>query len=141
MDVGSPLGTPIGFPTEGRVVDIKQNDEKTPFKPGHRNQVVVQIQDSDYAFSVSHNSAILVTEGQNIQHGQAISLSGNTGRTSGNSDGGYHTYVEIYKKDGKDWKPIQPNEKESPTSSTPVAKKVEEKKPPRNHRVYEKELL
>jgi murein DD-endopeptidase MepM/ murein hydrolase activator NlpD len=114
VDVPSPLGTPIGFPTKGKVVSIKTNDEKTPFQPGHGNQVVVQIKDSVYAYSVSHNSAILVTAGQTIQPGQAISLSGNTGRTSGGSNGGYHTHVEIYKHNParRRWESIQPDKKE-----------------------------
>lgn len=108
VDVASPLGTPIGFPTDGKVVSVKPNDERSLFQPGHGNQVVVQIQNSDYAYSVSHNSAILVKEGQTIKAGQAISLSGNSGRTIGNN-GGYHTHVEIYKRDSKgDWNSIKP---------------------------------
>ncbi|WCL48472.1 M23 family metallopeptidase [Leptospira sp. GIMC2001] len=112
VDVGSPLGTPIGFPTEGKVVSIKTNDEKTPFKPGHGNQVVIQIQNSDYAYSISHNSTILVKEGDTVKPGQAISLSGNSGRTSGGSNRGYHTHVEIYKYNPArdEWRSITPSQ-------------------------------
>ncbi|MCW7506141.1 TIGR04388 family protein [Leptospira paudalimensis] len=104
FDVASKTGTIIGFPVNGKVVDVRvENNLRSPYAGyAYGQRVVIQAGDenSEYGFSISHSSKILVEKGQDIYAGQAVCLSGNSGKAVGET--GEHTHVEIMKKkDGK----------------------------------------
>ena len=75
IDIAAPVGTPVRTPFVGRVISVNESERAglsvTIEHPGGLRTV--------YA----HNSEIMVEKGDSVQAGQVISLSGNTGRSTG----------------------------------------------------------
>ena len=91
IDIGCPEGTPIFAANNGKVIFSGQ-------KGGYGKVIIIQ--HSGNWFTVyAHASKNLVGEGQTVKKGQKISLSGNTGRSTGP-----HLHFEIR----KGAKPVDP---------------------------------
>jgi murein DD-endopeptidase MepM/ murein hydrolase activator NlpD len=87
IDFTSPVGTPVRAAREGEVVKVSIS------RWGHGK--MVELQHEDGWFTVySHNSQILVKVGDKVKQGDVISLSGNTGRSTGP-----HLHFEIRRPD------------------------------------------
>jgi hypothetical protein len=83
QDFGVPGGTPIGVPKPGKVVVSDYDDI-------NGNYVIVEHSDGTRS-SYSHLADKKVTPGQEVQRGDVLGLSGNTGRVRG-AGGGYHLH-------------------------------------------------
>ncbi|PJZ79240.1 TIGR04388 family protein [Leptospira meyeri] len=108
FDVASTTGTIIGFPVDGKVVEVTNKDAKGEDlirdvygNSAYGQRVVIQAGESDYGFSISHNSKILVKVPEKVFAGQAVSISGDSGKSVGET--GQHTHVEIMKKINGIW--------------------------------------
>lgn len=121
FDTSSKLGTPMATPADGSVLritgldkDNKPITQSTPFDPSNPYglRVEVKIGNSDYGYAISHNSAVLVSVGDPVKAGQAISLSGNSGKSAGFS--GEHVHAEILKRDPvtNEWKILIPTKED-----------------------------
>jgi murein DD-endopeptidase MepM/ murein hydrolase activator NlpD len=98
-DFDMPEGTPVVAAAAGRIVYIKQEYQGGGFTPeyaGKANYVCIEHPDGLHSlyFHLSYQG-VIVKEGQYVQAGQMIALSGNTGHSTGP-----HLHFEI---DGPDW--------------------------------------
>jgi len=92
LDEPMVTGTRIGTPVGGKVIYVSEDSDKNNYNSAHKTgglYVMIKISDK-IAIKVQHNSKILVKEGQEVKPGQAISLSGNSGRSTGP-----HTHVQF----------------------------------------------
>lgn len=76
VDIAASIGTPV-YATAGGVVEYSGFSDN-----GHGNMVVLA---HEYGYSTvySHNSELLVSEGDIVSRGDLIALAGNSGRTTG----------------------------------------------------------
>lgn len=74
IDVAVPMGTPIRVAGTGNVVEASRDQEYGLF--------VLVRHEGEYETRYAHLSRILVTAGKNLQAGEVIGLSGNSGRSS-----------------------------------------------------------
>jgi len=91
IDLSVPLGTPVQAAQEGMVVFAGYN--------GAYGKAIKLEHPNGLSTLYAHNSRILVHVGQNVKAGQVISLSGNTGRSTGP-----HLHFEVHKDTG----PVDP---------------------------------
>lgn len=84
-DWDCPGGTKLLAMEKGRVVDVGRTD-------GRGIYVVVRIAGQDCRYRFQHLRKVLVKLGQNVERGQEIALSGNTGASTGS-----HVHVEIWR--------------------------------------------
>ena len=82
VDLPAPRGTPILAVKDGMV-------SYSGYAAGHGNTVVIQHRDSYYT-RYSHNSVLLVKNGDYVKKGQIIAMVGSTGNSTGN-----HLHFEI----------------------------------------------
>lgn len=83
VDWACPVGTTVYASCAGRVIQASYNG-------GYGNNVVISHADGRLT-RYAHNSKLLVSVGQTVEQGEAIALSGNTGRSTGP-----HVHFEIY---------------------------------------------
>lgn len=83
VDYACPIGTTVFASSAGTVVAAGYNSG------GYGNQVVISHPDGRMT-RYAHNSKLLVRIGQHVEQGEAIALSGNTGRSTGP-----HVHFEI----------------------------------------------
>ncbi|WP_209452083.1 peptidoglycan DD-metalloendopeptidase family protein [Leptospira ryugenii] len=102
LDNAIPVGTRIGFPVGGEVIEFREGGDSeinSLHKTGGQ-YVVIKIDNSDLVIKVQHNSKLLVPRGKDtkVLPGQAIALSGNSGRSTGP-----HAHIQFEKilPDGK----------------------------------------
>ncbi|HWP68139.1 MAG TPA: M23 family metallopeptidase, partial [Rectinemataceae bacterium] len=84
LDIGVPMGTPIGAAMEGRV-------SETGYSPIMGKYVILQ-HSGGWKTLYAHMSSILVQEGQYVSRSGRIGLSGNTGYSTGP-----HVHFTVYK--------------------------------------------
>lgn len=83
VDWACPVGTTVYASCGGTVIQASYNG-------GYGNNVVISHPDGRLT-RYAHNSKLLVHVGQKVEQGEAIALSGNTGRSTGP-----HVHFEIY---------------------------------------------
>lgn len=83
VDWACPVGTTVYASCAGTVIQASYNG-------GYGNNVVISHADGRLT-RYAHNSKLLVRVGQHVEQGEAIALSGNTGRSTGP-----HVHFEIY---------------------------------------------
>ncbi len=83
VDWACPTGTTVYASSGGTVIQASYNG-------GYGNNVVISHPDGRLT-RYAHNSRLLVRVGQTVKQGEAIALSGNTGRSTGP-----HVHFEIY---------------------------------------------
>jgi murein DD-endopeptidase MepM/ murein hydrolase activator NlpD len=86
IDLAAPQGTPIFAAKGGTVVLARANG-------GYGNAVIIDHGDGVQTL-YGHNSQLLVTEGQEVEAGERISLMGNTGYSFG-----AHLHFEVHVND------------------------------------------
>lgn len=74
VDVAVAVGTPVRASGGGRVVDLGMHEEYGLF--------VLIMHSGEYESMYGHTSRLLVQVGQEVEAGQVIALSGNTGRST-----------------------------------------------------------
>lgn len=74
-DIAVPVGTPIVAPEDGKVTLANYTESG-----GHQLRLELA---TGYVVGFAHLSKRLVQEGDTVQRGQTVALSGNTGRTTG----------------------------------------------------------
>ncbi len=84
IDIAAPVGTPVVAPAEGTVVFAGH-------KGGYGLTVVLE-HDGKFSTLYGHNSELFVKTGDVVQKGQGISLTGNTGHSTGP-----HLHYEVHK--------------------------------------------
>ena len=84
VDIAVPEGTPVK-PVAPGVVSF------SGFRPGYGNMVIIG-HDDGMVTVYAHNSARFVTEGERVEAGSTIALSGSTGRSTGP-----HLHFEAWK--------------------------------------------
>jgi murein DD-endopeptidase len=85
-DYGTPDGSPIYSPLSGAVSFIGEDD---------RSGKYIGVKGENYTISFSHMGFILPAEGEIVAQGQALGLSGSTGRVTGP-----HVHVVVRDKRG-----------------------------------------
>ncbi|WP_411821837.1 M23 family metallopeptidase [Leptospira sp. 'Mane'] len=102
------------IPYDGTVISAGGNLANTPYISSYGQSVNLQIHGADgkptnYGYRIAHNSQILVGAGDTVKAGQAVSLSGNSGKSTGP-----HTHVEIIKYNPKEdaWVTIIPSKQD-----------------------------
>lgn len=83
VDWACPVGTTVYASCAGTVIQASYNG-------GYGNNVVISHSDGRLT-RYAHNSKLLVRVGQTVKQGEAVALSGNTGRSTGP-----HVHFEIY---------------------------------------------
>ena len=83
VDWACPVGTTVRASSAGTVIQAS-------YSGGYGNNVVISHPDGRMT-RYAHNSKLLVHVGQHVEQGDAIALSGNTGRSTGP-----HVHFEIY---------------------------------------------
>ena len=83
QDFAVPVGTPVKSMSTGTVIFAG-------WQGGYGNKVEIQYWDGTVSW-FAHNSKLLVTQGENVTPGEVVSLSGNTGHSTGP-----HVHVEIH---------------------------------------------
>jgi murein DD-endopeptidase MepM/ murein hydrolase activator NlpD len=84
VDIAVPSGTPVK-PVASGVVSF------SGFRPGYGNMVIIA-HDDGMVTLYAHNSACLVKEGERVEAGSTVALSGSTGRSTGP-----HLHFEAWK--------------------------------------------
>ena len=74
-DIAVPVGTPVRATREGRIVHAGIHG-------GHGATIIVEHDNGDRTL-YGHNSALTVRQGERVEAGTTIALSGNTGRSTG----------------------------------------------------------
>ena len=92
QDFAVPVGTPVKAMSSGTVIFAG-------WQGGYGNKVEIQYWDGTVSW-FCHNSKLLVTQGEKVTPGELVSMSGNTGHSTGP-----HVHVEIHPQDGS---PIPP---------------------------------
>lgn len=77
VDIGTPVGTPVSCMGNGTVIFAKMG-----WNGGYGNLVEVDVGNGLIA-QYAHLSEVLVSEGQQVQKGQIVALTGNSGISSG----------------------------------------------------------
>jgi murein DD-endopeptidase MepM/ murein hydrolase activator NlpD len=85
LDIGAPVGTPVRAPAPGTVVFAGVHAEY--------GQTLIVDHGNDTKSIYGHLSKVYVVENQKVERGEAIALTGNTGRSSGP-----HLHYEIQVK-------------------------------------------
>ena len=82
-DFDMPIGTLVVASRSGRVVAIEQRFSDNDHTPGHENFIVIQHSDGTVSgyYHLTQNG-VLVDLGSNVQQGDVIARSGNTGDSS-----------------------------------------------------------
>ena len=93
QDFAVPVGTPVKSMSTGTVIFAG-------WQGGYGNKVEIQYWDGTVSW-FAHNSRLLVRKGENVAPGEVVSLSGNTGHSTGP-----HVHVEIHPNDGSPVPPI-----------------------------------
>lgn len=75
IDVPAPIGHIIVSAMDGRVVSCG-------YAGGHGNTILIE-HENNFATRYSHNSALLVKQGDSVKKGQVIALAGSTGNSTG----------------------------------------------------------
>ena len=102
LDWAAPIGTTVVAPASGVILYAAApvgsnsgylgNWSGYPYGGGNTIEMLCNVNDTLYAVSFCHLSqTIYVSAGQSVSQGQAISLSGNSGNSSGP-----HTHIEVY---------------------------------------------
>lgn len=115
MDLAAPIGTEVLSTADGIVTEVGYSKE------GYGNHVVIK-HGNQYVTKYAQLSKMKVTVGDQVEKGQVIALSGNSGQSTGP-----HLHYEVY-KNGKtaDPKDFIRNYTFAQTSSTVSPKKVTE---------------
>jgi murein DD-endopeptidase MepM/ murein hydrolase activator NlpD len=92
QDFAVPVGTPVKSMSTGTVIFAG-------WQGGYGNKVEIRYWDGTVSW-FAHNSKLLVKQGENVAPGEVVSLSGNTGHSTGP-----HVHVEIHPNDGS---PVPP---------------------------------
>lgn len=84
IDFGCPVDTPIHAVASGRIVRAGWENEHDP-KQGYGMRIYQQIKVPEGTFFViyAHLNKMLVGEGNEVEKGEVIAMSGHTGRSSG----------------------------------------------------------
>jgi len=78
------VGTPIVAARAGRVVAVEERYEDGNHTPGQENYIFIQHDDSTYSrYYHLTKDGVLVETGEQVEQGQKIGLSGNTGASAG----------------------------------------------------------
>jgi murein DD-endopeptidase MepM/ murein hydrolase activator NlpD len=93
QDFAVPVGTPVKSMSTGTVIFAG-------WQGGYGNKVEIRYWDGTVSW-FAHNSRLLVRKGENVAPGEVVSLSGNTGHSTGP-----HVHVEIHPNDGSPVPPI-----------------------------------
>ena len=93
QDFAVPVGTQVKSMSSGSVVFAG-------WQGGYGNKVEIQYWDGTVSW-FAHNSKLLVRKGENVAPGEVVSLSGNTGHSTGP-----HVHVEIHPNDGSPVPPL-----------------------------------
>lgn len=103
VDIALPIGTPIISPIKGRVIVAGYDSYKNWV--GYGNVVVVE--NDSYRVLLAHLNKIAVRVGNDLEQGQYLGDSGNSGNSSGP-----HTHIEILiKSKNGEWVHIDPASK------------------------------
>jgi murein DD-endopeptidase MepM/ murein hydrolase activator NlpD len=92
QDFAVPVGTPVKAMSSGTVIFAG-------WQGGYGNKVEIQYWDGTVSW-FCHNSKLMVSQGEKVTPGELVSMSGNTGHSTGP-----HIHVEIHPQDGS---PISP---------------------------------
>jgi murein DD-endopeptidase MepM/ murein hydrolase activator NlpD len=92
QDFAVPVGTPVKAMSSGTVIFAG-------WQGGYGNKVEIQYWDGTVSW-FCHNSKLLVTQGEKVAPGELVSMSGNTGHSTGP-----HIHVEVHPQNGS---PIPP---------------------------------
>jgi murein DD-endopeptidase MepM/ murein hydrolase activator NlpD len=84
IDIAANIGTPVKAPARGKVVFVGNK--------GAYGKTVMIDHGGNLQTLFAHNSKLLVKEGDTVEQGQLISLSGNSGRSTGP-----HVHYEVLK--------------------------------------------
>ena len=93
QDFAVPVGTPVKSMSTGTVIFAG-------WQGGYGNNVEIRYWDGTVSW-FAHNSKLLVRKGENVAPGEVVSLSGNTGHSTGP-----HVHVEIHPNDGSPVPPL-----------------------------------
>ena len=93
QDFAVPVGTPVKAMSSGTVIFAG-------WQGGYGNKVEIQYWDGTVSW-FCHNSKLLVTQGEKVTPGELVSMSGNTGHSTGP-----HIHVEIHPQDGSPVSPL-----------------------------------
>jgi len=93
QDFAVPVGTPVKAMSSGTVI-------LAGWQGGYGNKVEIRYWDGTVSW-FCHNSKLLVKEGDAVTPGEVVSMSGNTGHSTGP-----HVHVEIHPNDGSPIPPI-----------------------------------
>lgn len=97
VDFAVPVGTPVLAALSGRVTEVQWLD-------GYGLTVILEHTSGTTSTLYAHLSRSLVSRGMQVQQGQAIALSGNTGRSTGP-----HLHFEIQERVAGEWRAINLN--------------------------------
>ncbi|MCV2883964.1 M23 family metallopeptidase [Aestuariibacter sp. AA17] len=91
IDFEMPIGTKVLAARNGKVVSVREKFEDGNNRDLEENYIFIQHDDGTVAryFHLTHNGA-LVNEGDNVNAGDVIGLSGNTGQS-----GGPHLHFDV----------------------------------------------
>ncbi|MGI8491301.1 MAG: M23 family metallopeptidase [Acidimicrobiales bacterium] len=93
QDFAIPVGTPVKALSTGTVVFAG-------WEGGYGNKLEIRYWDGTVSW-YAHNSKLLVAKGENVSPGETVSMSGNTGHSTG-----AHLHVEIHPDDGSPVPPL-----------------------------------
>jgi murein DD-endopeptidase MepM/ murein hydrolase activator NlpD len=93
QDFAVPVGTPVKSMSSGTVVFAG-------WQGGYGNKIEIRYWDGTVSW-FCHNSKLLVKQGENLTPGEVVSMSGNTGHSTGP-----HVHVEIHPNNGNPVPPI-----------------------------------
>ena len=93
QDFAVPVGTPVKAMSSGTVIFAG-------WQGGYGNKVEIQYWDGTVSW-FCHNSKLVVTQGEKVTPGELVSMSGNTGHSTGP-----HIHVEIHPQDGSPVPPL-----------------------------------
>ena len=94
QDFAVPVGTPVKSMSTGTVIFAG-------WQGGYGNKIEIRYWDGTVSW-FAHNSKLLVKQGENVAPGEVVSMSGNTGNSTGP-----HVHVEIHPNDGSPVAPLQ----------------------------------
>jgi murein DD-endopeptidase MepM/ murein hydrolase activator NlpD len=93
QDFAVPIGTPVKSMSTGTVIFAG-------WQGGYGNKIEIRYWDGTVSW-FCHNSRLLAKRGENVAPGEVVSLSGNTGHSTGP-----HVHVEIHPNDGSAVPPL-----------------------------------
>lgn len=103
VDFATPVGTPVQAVFSGSVHRAGWENDKDP-KHGFGLRVMqrVKIDDEEYWIFYAHLNEVKVKEGDAIEVGQIVGMSGNTGRSTGP-----HLHVGCRKSNTNEWQNME----------------------------------